>query len=248
MSLSARRPLRIAGLAVAVCLLALAAYPGTLNTPYETARGDPSYDHEILPESSYVHEEYGSDPDIETYRYEDLSPAAQEVFDRTLNDPDREFEPTVCKGFVLVCDAYRQSEMPAEFTYGTQLRPAVALDWVEKGGERYLFRTGFIDHAGLFGFSNVLFLAWPTVIPLGLFVGRAAARSENDRYVAGVTGFGAVVAALSLVAPYLEMFDLVSALLVGMTVLAATWLLLLGAGVHRLYRWVRGPSSVASGA
>jgi hypothetical protein len=68
-----------------------------------------------------VYEEYADDPDIETYRYGELSPAGQELFDRTLNDPDRTFEPTVCKDFLLVCDAYPESELPPEFTYGTQL-------------------------------------------------------------------------------------------------------------------------------
>jgi hypothetical protein len=100
--------------------------------------------------------------------------------------------------------------------------------------------TGTINHAGLFGFSNTLFLAWPTVIPLGLFVARAAARSQDDRYVAAVTGFGAVVAALALVAPYLGMFEVVASFWVGVAVLAGTCLLGLGAGGHRLYRWVTG--------
>ena len=238
-STSGRR-LRIAGLVVGIVLLGLAAYPGTLAEPYETARNDPSYDHTIRSESSVVYEEYAEDPGIETYRYGELSPAGQELFDRTLNDPDRTFEPTVCKDFLLVCDAYPESELPPEFTYGTQLRPDVALHFVEKGGERYLFQTGTINHAGLFGFSNTLFLAWPTVIPLGLFVARAVARSQDDRYVAAVTGFGAVVAALALVAPYLEMFEVVASFWVGVAVLAGTWLLGLGAGGHRLYRWVTG--------
>lgn len=236
-SLDSRR-LRIAGLVVAVGLLALAAYPGTLASPYETTRGGPSYDHAIVPESSVTYEEYASDPDLATYRYEDLSPAAKEVFDRTLADPDREFEPTVCRGFVLVCDAYAQSDLPPEFEYGTRLRPDEALRFVEKGGERYLFRTGTINHATLFGFSNLLFLAWPTVIPLGLLVARAAYAAESDRYVAGVTAFGAVVAALSLVAPYLEMYRVVGAFWVGVAVLAATWLAIVAAGTHRVYRWV----------
>lgn len=240
------RHLRIGGLVVAIVLFGLAAYPGTLAEPYETARGDPSYDHVVVPETSYIYEEYADDPDVETYRYDELSPTGQAVFDRTLDDPDREFEPTVCKDFLLVCDAYPESELPPEFTYGTQLRPDVALHFVEKDGERYLFQTGTINHAGLFGFSNTLFLAWPTVIPLGLFVARVAVKSGDDRYVAGVTGFGAVVAALALVAPYLELFEVVAAFWIGVAVLAGTWLLLLGAGVHRLYRLVAGRVSSAT--
>lgn len=236
-SISSRR-LRIAGLVVGVLLLGLAAYPGTLAEPYETARNSPAYDHTILSASSVTYEEHVDDPDIETYRYDDLSPAGRELFDRTLAAPDRQFEPTVCKDFLLVCDAYPESELPPEFTYGTQLRPDLALHFVVKDDERYLLQTGTINHAGLFGFSNTLFLAWPSVIPLGLFVARAAHASESDRYVAGATGFGAVVAALALVAPYLELVEVVASFWVGVAVLAATWLLLVGAGGHRLYRWV----------
>ncbi|MFC7226613.1 hypothetical protein N0B31_04300 [Salinirubellus salinus] len=232
------RRLRIAGLVVAVVLLGLAAYPGTLASPYETTRGDPSYDHAIVTESSATYDEYAADPDIEIYRYEELSPAAQDLFDRALAEPDGVFEPTVCRGFVLVCDGYAQSDLPPEFEYGTRLRPDEALQFVEKGGERYLFRTGTINHATLFGFSNLLFLAWPTVIPLGILVARAAYAAESDRYVAGVTAFGAVVAALSLVAPYLEMYRVVGAFWVGVAVLAATWLAIVAAGTHRVYRWV----------
>ena len=241
------RHLRIAGLVVAIILLGLAAYPGTLAEPYETARNSPAYDHTILSESSVTYEEYADDPDIETYRYDELSPAGQELFDRTLDAPDRTYEPTVCEDFLLVCDAYPESELPPEFTYGTQLPPDVALHFVEKDGERYLFQTGLVNQATLFGFSNTLFLAWPAVIPLGLFVARAAVKSGDDRYVAAVTAFGAVVAALALVAPYLELFEVVSAFWVGVAVLAGTWLLLFGAGGHRLYRLVagRGASSAA---
>ena len=237
-------PLRIAGLCVAIALLALAAYPGTLAEPYDTARGDPSYFHTIVREDSSTYEEYAAEVDT-TYRYEELSPAGQRFFDRALEAPrvgggQRRFEPTVCAGFVLTCDAYAQSDLPPEFTYGTQLPPDFALQFVEKGGERYLLQTGFINHAGLFGFSNTLFLAWPTVIPLGLFVGRAALNSDSERFVAATAGLGAAVAALALAAPYLDMFGVVSAFWVGVTVLAATWLSLLGAGGHRVYRWVTG--------
>lgn len=237
MSPSVPRSLRIVGLVVAALLLALAAYPGTLASPYETARGDPSYDHAIVSPSSVTYEEYASSPGIETYQYQELSPAARGVFDRTLSAPDREFEPTVCEEFLVVCDAYAKSEMPAEFTYDTGLRAEQALQFVERDGERYLLRTGHIGHAGLFGFSSLLFFAWPTVIPLGIFVGRTALNTEHAGYAVGVVGFGALVATLSLLAPYLELFDVVSAFSVGVTVLAATWLLLVAAGGHRLYRW-----------
>ena len=246
-------PLRIAGLCVAIALLALAAYPGTLAEPYDTARGDPSYFHTIVREDSSTYEEYAAEVDT-TYRYEELSPAGQRFFDRALEAPrvgggQRRFEPTVCAGFVLTCDAYAQSDLPPEFTYGTQLPPDFALQFVEKGGERYLLQTGFINHAGLFGFSNALFLAWPTVIPLGLFVGRTTLRSGSDRFQAGVTAFGAFVAVAAVAAPYLDMFDVASVLRVGVVLLAATWLLLVGAGGHRLYRWASGRGgSVAAGS
>lgn len=243
-------PLRIAGICVAVVLVALAAYPGTLAEPYETARGDPSYFHTIVTEDSVTYEEYATEVDT-TYQYEELSPAGQRFFDRTLGAPravsgERRFEPTVCAGFVLTCDAYAQSELPPEFTYGTQLPPDVALQFVEKGDEQYLLQTGFINHGGLFGFSNALFLAWPTVIPLGLFTGRTALRSGSDRFVAGVTGFGALVAVVAVAAPYLAMFDVVPVLQVGVVLLAATWLLLFGAGGHRVYRKVAGQGSSAT--
>lgn len=205
--------------------------PGTLAEPYDTARGDPSYFRTIALEESTTYEEYADRVDT-TYQHEELPPAGQRFLDRTLEAPrvggdQRRFEPTVCAGLVLTCDAYAQSDIPPEFTCGTQLPPSLARQFVDKGGERYRLQTGFSNQGGL-------------------FVGRTELRTGSDRFRAGVTAFGALVAILAVVAPYLATFDVIAVVPVGVTVLAATWLLLLGAGGHRLYRRAtnRDPSAV----
>jgi len=80
---TSHRHLRVAGIVLAVLLLGLTVYPGTLTTPYVTGEDTPRYAHTVVPEPSAEYKEVTSEHDPEVYQYEDLSLTAQELFDRT---------------------------------------------------------------------------------------------------------------------------------------------------------------------
>lgn len=253
MSPNSRRLLRLTGFAVVAILLGLALYPGTLTSPYVTAEDTPRYAHTIVPETSPLYEDYTDGYDHEVYRYDELSPVGRELFDRTRAAPprpqyngERRFIPDVCRGFVLVCDTYSEDEMPEEFTYGTELSYEEAFVFVEDGDDRHLLRTGITGHLFLAPFPVGFVLRWLTMLPLAIFVAVVALRSGSDRALVGAVGGGALVAALGVLAPYLEMAGLVSTLAVGLILLVGVWLAITAAGGYGLYRRVadrgrRGP-------
>lgn len=255
MSPPSRRLLRFSGIAVAVVLLGLAFYPGTLTSPYATSQDTLRYAHTIVPESSPQYEEYAEEHDPETLRYDELSPVARELFDRTKAaeprsyDGERRYVPDVCRDFVLVCDTYSQDELPDEFTYGTELTYEEAFVFIEDGDDRYLLRTGITGHL-FFGSLPVGFVTrWLTMLPLAAFVAVVTLRSESDRVLGGAVGGSAAVAALGFLAPYAEMAGLVSTWIIGVLLLGGVWFSIFTAGGYRFYQWItdREPRSPTDG-
>ena len=244
MSPTPHQVLRYSGIAVAVFLLGLAFYSGTLTSPYVTGQDTPRYAHAIVPESSPQYEEYVEEHDTEVLRYDELSPMAQELFDRTRAaeprsyDGEREFIPVVCRDFVLVCDAYPQDDLPDEFTYGTELTYEEAFVFVEDGDDRYLLRTGITGHL-FFGPLPVDFvIRWLTMLPLAALVAVITRRSESDRVLVGAVVGSAAVAALGVLAPYAEMAGLVSTWKIGVLLAGGVWFSIFTAGGYRLYQWI----------
>lgn len=234
------RPLRVAGIVVAVLLLGLAVYPGTLTSPYVSGDDTPRYAHTIVPESSAEYEEVTSEHDPEVYQYGGLSPTAQELFDRTRAaeprpDGERRYIPTVCREFVLVCDEYAQDELPEEFTYGTELSYDEAFVIIEDGDNRYLLRTGITGHLLFAPFPVGFALAVLTMLPLAVFVATVTFRSKSKRLLGGTVGGGALVATLGVVAPYIEMAGLLPTWVLGVVLLGGVWFAILAAGGYRLY-------------
>lgn len=245
MSLTSHRLLQFSGIVVAVILFGLAFYPGTLASPYVTAQDTPRYAHTIVPESSPLYEEYTDGYDHEVYRYDDLSPVGQELFDRTrAAEPrpqyngERRYIPDVCRDSLLVCDKYSRDELPEQFTYGTELTYEEAFVFVEDGDDRYLLRTGITGHLFFAPVPVRFILAWLTMLPLAAFVAVVTFNSGSDRVLGGVVGGGALVATLGVLAPYSEMVGLVSARVIGVLVLGGVWIGILTAGGYRLYRGV----------
>lgn len=251
MSPPTARPLRVAGVVVAALLVALALYPGSFAAPYVAA--GPAYDHTIVPESSPLYDDYTEGYDREVYQYEALSPVAQDLFDRTRAAEPREqyngerrYRPDVCREFMLVCDSYAESEMPAVFTYGTELSYAEAFVVVEDGEERYLLRTGTTGHLFLAPFPTGVVLSWVTLLPLAAAVAVAAVRGDDDRVLGGLVAGGALVGALGVVAPYVAFAGLAPAWVVGTVALAGVWVGLLAGGGRRAYRRIAAGGSGSS--
>lgn len=230
------RLLRISGVAVVVLLVGLALSPGTLASPY--APDTPRYDHQIVPESSTMYEEVveGSDPAV--YQYDELSPVAQELFDRTRAAETQQYTPTVCRNFMLVCDTYAEDELPEEFTYGTELTDEEAFVFVEDGDERYLFQTGTTGHLFLAPFPTGFALSWLTMLPLAAFIAVVTGTSASDRVLGAVVSSGVLVATLGVVAPYIEFAGLAPAWVLGVLLLGGVWIGILTAGGYTLYQRV----------
>lgn len=240
---TSHRLLRVSGIVVAVLLLGLAVYPGTFTSPYVTGEDTPRYAHTIVPESSSQYEEVTSEHDPEIYQYDDLSPTAQELFDRTRaaeprRNGERRYIPDVCREFVLVCDEYATKDLPEEFTYGTQLNYDEAFVFIEDGDERYLLQTGITGHLFFAPFPVGFALAVLTMLPLAVFVATVTVRSRSRRVLGGAVGGGALVGILGVLAPYVEMVGVVSARVIGMVLLGGVWISLLAVGGYRLYQRV----------
>lgn len=228
---SENRHRRLAGIGVAVLLVALAFYSGTLAHPYETGQDSLQYRHAVVPETSAAYDE-----DIRpVYQYEELSPTAQTFVDRTRAAPDDEYTPAVCQEFVLVCDTYTREDLPREFRYGAQLRYGEGLYFIEQGDDRFLFETGSTFHGIPFVPVRVL-SAWTTMLPLAGAVAVVAFRSADERTLAGAVGVGVVAAAVGVLAPYVEMAGVVSAQALRILLVSAVWTGLLAVGGARLYR------------
>lgn len=243
MDRSSQRILRFSGLIVAVILLGLAFYPGTLATPYVTAQETPKYAHTIIPESSPLYEEYTEDYNHEVYQYDELSPVGQELFDQTrAAEPrpqynrERRYIPDVCRDFMLVCDKYSQDELPEQFTYGTELDYEEAFVFIEDGDDRYLLQTGITGHLFFAPFPVDFVIRRLTVIPLAIFVAVVTLRSESDRVHGGAVVGGMLVATVGVLAPYMEMVGFGSARTIGVLFLAGVWISILTSGGYRLYQ------------
>lgn len=235
MPLPSTRLFRLFGALVAILLFGLATYSGTLASPYLTGQDSLQYSHAIVPETSAAYDEEVQP----VYQYDELSPVAQTFVDRTRAAPNGKYIPDVCQDFMLICDGYTRDELPDEFTYGRQLRYGEGLVFIEEGNDRFLFETGSTFH-GLPFIPVRLLSAWLTVLPLSVIVAVAAFRSENDRVLACTVSSGVLVAALCLLAPYIEMAGLVSAQAIGLLLVSAVWAGILAMGGYRLYRRVAG--------
>lgn len=229
------RRLRLTGVLVAILLLGLAGYSGTLASPYVIGQDSLQYSHAIVPETSAAYDE-----DVQpVYQYDELSPVARTFVDRTRASPHGEYIPIVCGDFMLVCDEYTRDELPEEFTYGEQLHYGEGLVFIEDGNDRFLFETGTTFH-GLPALPVRLLSAWGTVLPLAAIVAGITLRSRKDRVLAGTVSIGVLVAALCLLAPYTEMVGLISARAIGLLLVSAVWIGILAMGGYQLYRWVAG--------
>lgn len=195
------RNLRILGIVIAVLLVALAFYPGTLTSPH-VQENPQQYTNTLV-------SEWEGDDDPAVYQYGELSPVAQEIFDRTRNR--LRYTPDICRGFMLICDGYYEDELPDEFTYTLNSEAYVI---IEDGNESYILQTGTFSHGDYFIFTPSLmdalysFLILLTVAAVTVAV---VVKNPNERMLKGTVGGGAMVGAFAFLAPYLELLELITA-------------------------------------
>lgn len=210
--------------AVVVFLLlgGLAFYPGTLALGYDDDFWE--YEHEIEAGpgdnvTSEVAFETGTDTEEITYRYEELSPIAQEFFDQTRTADSATYTPNICTDYVLVCNGYYEEELPTEFTYGQSLDNASLYTIIEYDGDSYLLRTGTAYEPNnpnfLYGF-NMLFFRGFLLLHAGAIVTATLVRlsgrwkSVDDETYVDLVGGGVVSATVGFLLPYVELSGLVS--------------------------------------
>lgn len=245
------RSIRVLGLLVAVVLLALLFYPGTLAAPYLPGQETVQYSHAVTPESTERYAEHTEALDPPVYEYHELSPEAQELFDRTRESEAEEFgwehryTPTICAEFMLVCDGYFAEDLPEEFTYGEDLTPDEAFLVIEDGDGRYLLKTGDLGHGDMIALPVRELILSLSLLPLALFLALSMALPIGHRFQIGSVGAGIGVATLAVSAPYLELLGLVAVQWIAFGLLGAIWLgflLLAGAfGFRTVQRHRSGP-------
>jgi len=203
---------------VALLLIGLPFYPGTFTPGYE--QNSYNYEHEIEagPANNVTGGlELGGGTNLEdiTYEYEDLSPAAQELFDRTLSADSSTYVPVVCQNHVLVCDGYYKQDLPSEFIYGPGPQDEFRYSVIEYDGNQYLLRTGVSESPNSPNF--VAGFIWLFLRGLMLLHGAAIAVATvvrlSDRWAGAdghgytaLVGVGTLLAALGFLTPYLEMY------------------------------------------
>lgn len=210
-----------AAVVVALLLGALAFYPGVLAPGYNS--NVVNYEHKIEAGpgenvTSEVEFEAGTDLEDITYRYEDLSPTAQELFDRTLAAGFGTYTADICTEHVIVCDGYYQEELPPEFTYGESLDNALLYTVIEYNGDEYLLRTGVDRTANnpnfLYGFYWIFFrgllLLHAGAIATATLIRLYRGTNTNNQIYAMLVGGGAVSATVGFLIPYIQMAGLVS--------------------------------------
>ena len=212
----------LVAVAVVVFLLlgGLAFYPGTLAPGYD--RDTSEYHHEIVAGpgiNSSIGGEYelATNPEYPSYRYEELSPTAQEFFDRARTADSATYTPNICEDHMLVCNGYYEEELPSEFTYGLSLNNASLYTAITYDGATYLLQTGsayeFNNPNFLLGFNILLFrgllllhsgtIATITLVRLS---GRWT-RANDDLYTILIGG-GVVSATTGFLLPYIQLSGL----------------------------------------
>lgn len=238
----------LVAVAVVVFLLlgGLAFYPGTLALGYEDDFWE--YYHEIEGgpgDNTTAGGEFESatNPEYPSYRYEELSPTAQEFFDRTRTADSATYTPNICTDYMLVCSGYYEEELPTEFTYGQSLDNASLYTIIEYNGDSYLLQTGTSSEPNnpnfQYGFNFLLFrglllLHAGTIAAITLV--RLSGRwsgADDDVYTILIGG-GVVSATAGFLLPYVQLSGLVSgeanmtllgtAVALGYAVFALVWL------------------------
>lgn len=237
--LSVRGLIRIA---VATALVGLVfSYSGALASPYHDTGLDGYYDNRIVEEAGDIESIERSDVTGQTpvYQYDELSPVAREVFDKTRSAGGAAYTIPICNEWALTCDEYYESDVPDEFQYGAvghNVDESELYTVVEYDGTAYVLQTGALGHGDGWDLSGLpLFLGSSLMVLLvsGVLVHNAVRPPEHSR-----NGFGlwdAVIASLigvfALAVPYLHMWDVFP---VGFSRLLITGIVAVGVPVYYL--------------
>lgn len=229
------RSVRSLRVCLGLLLIGLVFYPGIVMSPYIQTY-DPIFNNQIIDNDTEVealgvgedenpyhslttrHPQLNDDGSVkigetDVYQYTELDSKTREIFDRARTAEDQEFELTVCKEWVLICDEYRQSDIPDEFTYeavgqGIDQTPIYI---VKTENQAYLLRTGSPGHgdganlakAGVFVISRLILLLIAASV---LYY--AVRPPDSDSVYSFNILLGISIGALAFLAPYLHMIGI----------------------------------------
>lgn len=202
---------------VILLLVGLPFYSGTFLGGYDMHTHQ--YEHEIVAgptvnTAEEVNLSQSTESEATRYQYEELSPAAKDLFDQTRAADSSTYTPKVCESYVLVCNSYYEADLPSEFTYGYGFdsEDAEVYTVIEDGSDEYLLRTGtshtMPSYMGLGMVSLLLrglmiIQAVTLTITAGIFYHRSTVR---NRGTFAAFGAGALFVAWGVLTPYIEIF------------------------------------------
>lgn len=205
--------------ALALALIGIVFYyPGFVSSPYSDTGFEGYYDNQIVERADDIEsiEHSAVTDETSVYQYDELSPAAKEVFDKTRSDADDSFTIVLCHEWTRTCDEYYESDIPDEFQYGAvghNVDESELYTVIEDEGEAYVLQTGALGHADGWYLSSLpltLTSFLMMVLASGVLVHNTIRPPEQSS-----NGFAAwdicaafLLGAFVLAVPYLHMWDI----------------------------------------
>ena len=207
--------------ALALALMGIIfTYPGFVSSPYSDTGLEGYYANQIVEEADDIESiEHSAVTDkTSVYQYNELSPAAKEVFDKTRSAADDSFTIVLCHEWTLTCDEYYESDVPDEFQYGAvghNVDESELYTVVEDEGEAYVLQTGALGHGDGWDLSDLPLVFSSSLMVLlvsGVLIHntiRPPEQSGND-FAAWDIGAAFLIGAFALAVPYLHMWEILS--------------------------------------
>jgi hypothetical protein len=206
---------------IALALIGLIfSYPGAISSPYSDTGLDGYYDNQIVERANDVEsiEHSAVTDETSVYQYTELSPVAQEVFDKTRSAADDSFTIVLCHEWTLTCDKYYESDVPDEFQYGAvghNVDESELYTVVKDEGDAYVLQTGALGHADgwdLSGLPLMISSSLTVLLVSGVLVHNTIRPPEQsgNGFAAWDIGAAFLIGTFALAVPYLHMWDILS--------------------------------------
>ena len=208
-------------IALALALIGLIFYyPGAISSPYSDAGLAGYYDNQIVEQADDIDsiDHYEVTDETSVYQYNELSPVAKDVFDKTRSAVGDSFTIVLCHEWTLTCDKYYESEIPDEFQYGIvghNVDENELYTVVEYEGEAYVLQTGALGPVAgwdLSGLPLVVSSSLMVLLVSGVLVHNAIKPPEQtgNGFAAWDIGAALLVGTFALAVPYLHMWEILS--------------------------------------
>lgn len=206
----------------ALLLLALLFYPATFST---LTSSEHRHQHSVVPDSGaefdrqlegLEREQRSTDAlELRERRYEELSPEARSLFDRTRSEQPndrgiRKRDAVVCKPLVVGCPGTSTDDLAPELAYDWEAGPEDAAVIVATDDGRYLFSTATAERdsydGGWEGFEFLLrsFVVLPTAF--FLLAIPAVSGGLDRRFAHGSIALGVALATVAIAPAYLRAY------------------------------------------